>query len=561
MVVGSLIFNGYNTLIETFDKSREIIKRQNITQAAISVMYKASQERALTVLEMSRTTDDFALDDLRQLMRHQADVFISAREEVAALAVSPSDLQRYFPPSLRQVLTDNANLQNQAADLFVDKKYAKGNRIMLEYSTPEQMETLSGIALMNMRLDNDVDAVLNQLHDDVVEAKLDFKIVGAFTILLFTGFIIIIILRLSYGKRELSGQLHNQELQYKKIVDTVQDGIITMSNEGVISSFNRGAEKIFGYEASDVVGRSIKRLIYGSGFSSLEKHTAAVLDGTESLGLSITGKRFDGELISLLITFSTTGLSGEHELSGILKDVTVQKKSEEEQIKNSKLESIGVLAGGIAHDFNNLLSGINGYTDLAIHALDDKDKSSRYLESSKKAIKRATDLAQQLLTFSKGGEPIRRNAQVADMICESTDFVLHGSSVSCQYDIADNLWLVNVDNNQIGQVIQNIVINAKLAMPDGGMVNISGQNTTDVLVDEEIKASGRFVKISIEDTGLGMSEEVMASIFDPYFTTRETGSGLGLAVSYSIMAKHGGYIFVRSQVGEGSCFTLYLPAL
>jgi len=560
IVVSYLIFDGYSALVNTYEQSREIIERQNITQSAISRMYKASQERAITLREMNRTTDDFDMDELRQLMRHQADMFLSARDEITSIADSDEELERYFPQSLRNQLTENAAFENQAADLFVQQKHKKALLVVGEYDLTDQMEVLSGIALMNTRLDNDVEKTLSGLNQKVADAKFGFMLLGIIAFLVFTTFIVAIILRLLHGKNSLSGRIEHQDIQYKRIVDTVQDGIITMSKDGIISSFNHGAEKIFGYKSKDVVGVNFKQLIDRSAYVSLGKYISTVLDGTNSLGLGIIGKRVNDESLTLLITFSNTGLGGEQELSGILKDVTLQKKNEEDQIRKSKLESIGVLAGGIAHDFNNILSGINGYIELALHALDDRGKTIHYLESSKKATKRATNLAQQLLTFAKGGEPIRQDAQIADVIYESADFNLHGSTVSCHYKIVDDLWIVNIDNNQISQVIQNIILNAKLAMPGGGEIHIGCQNTLDVLIEGVIKSAGKFIKITIEDNGVGMSKEVLASIFDPYFTTRETGSGLGLALSYSIISKHDGYIYAHSEPDKGSCFTIYLPA-
>jgi len=560
MVVAFLIFDGYRTLIDTYEQSRSIIERQNITQSAMSRMYKASQERAITLLEMSRTSDDFDLDEARQLMRHQADMFLTARDDITSLASSDVELERYFPQSLRDLLTENAAFQNQAADLFVQKKHKAALQVMGEYDLAEQMEVLSGLALMNTRIDNDVEKTLTKLNKEVADTKFEFKLLGIIAFLVFTTFTVTIILRLLHGKNSLSGRIKYQDIQYKRIVDTIQDGIITMNKDGVISSFNHGAEKIFGYKAKDIIGLNFKQLIDKSAYVSLDKYIETVLDGTDSLGLGMVGKRVSDEPLTLLITFSMTGLDGEQELSGILKDITLQKKNEEEQIRKSKLESIGVLAGGIAHDFNNILSGISGYTELALHALDNKEKTTHYLESSKKAIKRATSLAQQLLTFAKGGEPIRQNAQIADVIYESADFNLHGSTVSCHYKISDDLWIVNIDNDQISQVIQNIILNAKLAMPGGGEIHIGCQNTLDVLVDGLIKKKGDFIKITIEDNGIGMSKEVLASIFDPYFTTRETGSGLGLALSYSIISKHDGYIYAHSEPGRGACFTIFLPA-
>jgi len=243
-----------------------------------------------------------------------------------------------------------------------------------------------------------------------------------------------------------------------------------------------------------------------------------------------------------------------------LGDITDRKRMEKEMLRAQKLESLGVLAGGIAHDFNNLLTGILGNISLARMHLDPGGKAYERLEGAEKASERARDLTQQLLTFSKGGAPVRKTASITQLIMDSAGFVLRGSNVRCDFSLADDLWPVSVDQGQISRVINNLVINACQSMPDGGTINVCGENYTTLPGDLLPLKEGRCVRISISDQGMGISEENLQKIFDPYFTTKQKGSGLGLATVYSILKNHDGYVEVESKEGTGTVFTIYLPA-
>ena len=247
----------------------------------------------------------------------------------------------------------------------------------------------------------------------------------------------------------------------------------------------------------------------------------------------------------------------------VFRDITHEKKIEEELLKTKKLESIGVLAGGIAHDFNNILSAILGNIELAGYRIAKEDsRTASLLSDAEKATKRAAKLTDQLLTFSKGGEPVREVTSLPKVITESANFVLHGSQIACTYDFPADLWKVDADSGQIGQVIQNITINAKHAMPEGGTITIECTNVEDVTTEALLSVDkGDYVCITIQDTGIGIPKEVIDKIFDPYFTTKQQGSGLGLAICHSIINKHDGYLTVHSITGKGTTFTLYLPAV
>lgn len=244
----------------------------------------------------------------------------------------------------------------------------------------------------------------------------------------------------------------------------------------------------------------------------------------------------------------------------IFRDITEKKKMEEELIKTQKLESVGIFAGGIAHDFNNLLQAIIGNISLAKMHLNAKDKAYALLKKTEKASLLAQNLTQQLLTFSKGGDPIKSVTAIDKLLEEASSFSLRGSNVKCEYEMETDLWPAEVDKGQLGQVAQNLAINASQAMPDGGILTISASNST--IAENEIfnLPGGKYIKITFHDQGSGISEENIAKIFDPYFSSKKKGSGLGLAITYSIISNHGGQISVDSKLGKGSTFTIYLPA-
>ena len=247
---------------------------------------------------------------------------------------------------------------------------------------------------------------------------------------------------------------------------------------------------------------------------------------------------------------------------GTVLDITDRIRMEEELLKIKKLESIGLLAGGIAHDFNNLLAGILGNISLTNQLLGNTNSTaSNLLEEAEKASLRAKDLTQQLVTFSKGGEPIKSKINIGKIIKNSTKFVLSGSNVKCVFDVPDDLAIIEADAVQISQVIQNIVLNASQAMPEGGAINISCKNFLKTSKDFIPLHDGNYVKITVEDYGVGIPEKYIEKIFDPYFTTKQHCSGLGLTIAHSIVSKHGGHITVYSKPGIKTTCEFFLASI
>jgi signal transduction histidine kinase/ActR/RegA family two-component response regulator len=236
-------------------------------------------------------------------------------------------------------------------------------------------------------------------------------------------------------------------------------------------------------------------------------------------------------------------------------EIAQREQTEEELLRVRKLESLGVLAGGIAHDFNNFLTVVQGNIEVAKVQLNPHEPAQEFLDQAAGACQRAKFLSTQLLTFAKGGAPVRRVVSIAQLVTDAVQLARTGSSVSINVKMAEGLWFARVDPGQISQVLHNVLLNARQSMPGGGTIEVYVENVRLPTNDAEPR-----IRISIRDYGHGISAEVLARIFDPYFTTKPGGSGLGLATAYAIVVKHGGNISVESTPGVGTMFTVDLPA-
>ena len=252
---------------------------------------------------------------------------------------------------------------------------------------------------------------------------------------------------------------------------------------------------------------------------------------------------------------------------GIVEDITERKriveenKKLEEQLQQAqKMEAIGTLAGGIAHDFNNMLGVITGNISYALSQLNQDEELFEVLSDVQEGARQAQNLTQQLLTFAKGGEPIKKVVKLNQIVKESAEFVSRGTKSSCEFNLANDLWTVEVDPGQLNQVIGNLIINSNQAMPNGGTIAIRTENTEIESEGNLSLPAGRHIKIVIEDQGIGISKKHLPNIFDPYFSTKQKGSGLGLATAYSIIKRHDGHITVYSEIEKGTVFNIYLPA-
>jgi PAS domain S-box-containing protein len=348
---------------------------------------------------------------------------------------------------------------------------------------------------------------------------------------------------------------------------SIADGVITTDLNGKIVLMNRVAENLTGWHLEEAVGKPLCEVFY-----IVNENTRNVCANPAELVLTL---KTSVELANHTILVSRDGreyqiadsaapiFDKKSDIIGVVlvfRDMTEKHKLLENVQRADKLQSLGVLAGGLAHDFNNLLGGLFGYLELAREYSGSNEKARRYIEKSLISFNRAKDLTQQLLTFSKGGVPNRKTSSLESIIRENTLFALSGSNVTPHFKIEKDLWLCDFDENQIGQVIDNLVINAQQAMPAGGAIIVSADNVDLASQSGVPLAEGKYVRFSIADTGTGIPLSILQRIFDPFFTTKQKGSGLGLTTSYSIVKKHDGVITVASTVDVGTTFSVYLPA-
>ena len=248
-------------------------------------------------------------------------------------------------------------------------------------------------------------------------------------------------------------------------------------------------------------------------------------------------------------------------LEGFIADVTERRKAEEELQRIEKLTSVGTLAGGIAHDFNNIMTGIFGNISMALEHIPAESRGSDYIRQAERSMERATKLTQQLLTFARGGEPVFHEIDIRDLVEETVTFDLSGSNVEPVFSWDDGLWHAEADRSQLQQVFSNLALNADQAMPRGGRLEITGSNFSSYSPELLDIDPGDYVKIVFKDLGCGIATEDLEKIFDPYFSTKTGGTGLGLATVHSVVRRHGGRIRVSSEVGKGTEFIMFLPAV
>ncbi|MCB2180455.1 MAG: transporter substrate-binding domain-containing protein [Desulfobulbaceae bacterium] len=369
-------------------------------------------------------------------------------------------------------------------------------------------------------------------------------------------------------RKKIEKHLEESRRKFHSLFESASDAVFVYqpSPDGTIGNFievNSNACRLLGCSREELLRLGPKDFVIPEFIDRIPGLIEQLhKSGRTLFELTLIGK--NGQKIPAEISDSLLEFEGHPTVISTVRDIRQRRRMEEELLKAKKLESIGVLAGGIAHDFNNILAAILGNINVASHILGSDNKIHEMLIAAEKACMRAKDLTQQLLTFAKGGAPIKETSDIKEVIRDSADFVLHGANVACQYDLADNLWLTPIDKGQISQVIQNITLNAAHSMPHGGVVDITAENVVIEPGSEISLPPGIYIQLSIRDTGIGISEKHLASIFDPYFTTKNMGaskgSGLGLAVAHSIVSRHGGLIDVASKLGEGTTFTVYLPA-
>lgn len=347
--------------------------------------------------------------------------------------------------------------------------------------------------------------------------------------------------------------------EWERTFDSVPELITILDDSFTIVQANKAAADRFGISKEDLIGLPCYKVFHDRD-DPLHTcpHYRMLKEGNEHT-VEIHEEHLGSDL---LITVSPL-YDSKGKLIGAVhtaRDITDRKKMDEELQKAEKLESLGLLAGGIAHDFNNILTSILVSISLSKIYVKNEEKAIIRLNEAEKAVTRAKDLTQQLLTFSRGGAPIKSQASIEGLLKDTAEFTLSGSRVKCEFEIDKDLQDVEIDEGQISQVIQNLVMNAVQAMPGGGRIHIAAENYTVKEYDKLHLSPGEYIKIIARDQGVGIPKEFVGKVFDPFFSTKQKGSGLGLSTAYSIIKNHNGLIKIESELGKGTTFFIYLPA-
>ncbi|MBF0226239.1 MAG: PAS domain S-box protein [Desulfobacterales bacterium] len=362
-------------------------------------------------------------------------------------------------------------------------------------------------------------------------------------------------------RKRIEGELRSSEKKYRALFNSINDGIclheiIYTDNKPIdyrILDINPKYEELTGIKKDNAIGATASILYKADKAPYLDIY-AKIAETGESTSFETFFAPMEKHF--LISVFSPK----KYQFATIFQDITERKKYEAQIQQAQKMEAIGTLAGGIAHDFNNMLGVITGNISYALNNVNQNDELYEILLDVQESSRQAQNLTRQLLTFSKGGAPIKKVSNINNLINDSAYFSTRGSKANLHFELLNDLWLSDVDEGQINQVIGNLIINANQAMPNGGTITIRTDNT-EIEADSGIPLSaGRYIKIVIEDQGIGISKKHLPKIFEPYYTTKQKGSGLGLATAYSIIKRHGGHITVYSEIEKGTVFNIYLPA-
>jgi len=492
------------------------------------------------------------------VLKTEAEVLAPAFTE---LLIAHPDTWRFREVQLRKVLSGKQGDEDREVRRIFDSQ----NTLVIERSVPLDVP----VHTRSANLFGAEEAVVGRIE---ISRSLRPLLIRTGVVALggmLLGSIVFIVLRI-FPMRMLrrAQESFSRELELaQRILHSIHEGIIVTNQAGEVERMNGVAEKLTGWGQEEARAKPLWEVFHTIS-STTRKSLSNPIKKIMSMGEPITL----GEDTLLISRNETERGIGVHcapvrdpvgRIIGaviVFRDKTGKREVEEELIKTEKLESVGILAGGIAHDFNNILTAIMGNISLALLHRSEDGMAFAKIEEARKACLRARELTLQFLTFSKGGAPVRQVQSIEKILHEAVGLALTGSRTRCDYSIPEDIFPVEVDRGQISQVIQNLVFNADHAMPKGGAIKVKARN---VKVDDQDSlplSPGDYVKLSVEDAGFGIPQKNLKKIFDPYFTTKSKGNGLGLSTAYFIIKNHMGHIDVESIVGAGATFNIYLPA-
>ena len=476
------------------------------------------------------------VDNLEEYFRSKPQALLDCLARIRVVDVNEATVGLYGASGKRELLAGGGTFFCEESPQALEKCILAVSRGKTQFETETVINTLNG-AKRDIHLKLSVVPGYEETYSKVLVSILDIT-----------------------ERKQAELALRESEEKYRMVVDNASDAIF-VAQDGALKFVNPKTTELSGYSEKDLTSAQYISFVHPDDQEKVAQRRTATLTGRSSADaytfrvVDKDGNTKWAETHPIPITWE-----GRPATLNFTRDVTEKRKLENELLKVAKLESIGILAGGIAHDFNNILTAILGNISIARLYSRSEEKAFERLTEAEKACLRAQSLTQQLLTFSKGGAPIKKVTDISGLIEDSCKFSLIGSNVRCDFSIEPWLWPVEVDEGQIGQVINNLIINADHAMPEAGLIHVAAENVAVQETKTLPLAAGHYIHIWIRDQGCGIPKEQLSQVFDPYFTTKQKGSGLGLATSYSIIKNHGGLITVDSELGVGTTFHIYLPA-
>jgi len=365
-------------------------------------------------------------------------------------------------------------------------------------------------------------------------------------------------------------RFHLNESDLRNILDGMVDGVITINDKGKILSFNKSAETIFGYEYKEVIDQNVSMLMPEPDHSQHDEYlNRYVTTGNAhiiGIGRDVIAQKKNGEKFSMRLSVVEypSKVEGERWFIGSCLDITLYKQQEEQLRRSMKMDALGKLVGGVAHDYNNMLGVILGYSEMLSGMYKDDSTFQKYVAQILRAGNRGRDLTKSLLSFSRSQPMTEDIVRINDVLNDNFQMLSKTltASIKLHMKLDDNLWSVYINIGCLEDAILNMCINAMHAMPEGGVLEFSTSNVQVNTLDAQVLniEVGDYIKLSVSDTGIGMTKEVVSHIFDPFYTTKEEkGTGLGLSQVYGFINKSGGSIKVYSEPGRGTCFSIFLP--
>ncbi|HOO72100.1 MAG TPA: PAS domain S-box protein [Spirochaetota bacterium] len=558
----------FNQMLENIEKKNAQLRESNETLQEKNIELKRSEKRyrllAENVNDVIWTTDttlnpNFISPSFEKLSGYTVSEFWNLRLKDILTEKSYAETVAFYHEEMNLKKNSRGNLDRKTSHI-VDFISKSGKIIPVETSLSLIIDSKSRtIEILGVSRDiserKQAEEKIIQQYNEIQQQYIELEAVN---------------MEINRAHEEVLKASENFSREKERLSTTLKsitDGVITTDTRGNIELMNSAAEMITSWTLRDASGMGIDRVLNIVN----EKTGAHIENPVQEILNSATMIEFEKDITLI----DRNALRKNIEAAGapvidkdgnnygavlVIRDITEKIKMEAELVKAQKIDSLGVFAAGIAHDFNNLLTAIIGNISLARLTVPEDASVSQILEEAENISLRARELTTQLLTFSKGGAPIKKLTSLNSLLSDTANFVLSGSNVKAELSLPEDLWNAEIDETQISQVVHNIILNARQAMPEGGYLSITADNVHVGPTAKIPLHEGKYIKIAISDQGIGIPEENIQKIFDPYFTTKTLGSGLGLTITYSIIKKHDGHISVESGPGEGTMFTIYLPA-